>query len=56
MIGTQMMLRIATTTPTLSAPSQLSQPSENSRFWSRVSRLPPGRKRRQCFLRICKPP
>ena len=30
--GTQMRLRIATTTPMLSAPSQLSQPSANSRF------------------------
>ena len=33
--GTQTRLRIATTTPTLSAPSQLSQPSTNSRFCSR---------------------
>ena len=30
--GTQMIFRIATTTPMLSAPSQLSQPSANSRF------------------------
>ena len=48
--GTQTIFRIATTTPMLSAPSQFSQPSTNSRFCSRVSRLAPGRKRRQCFL------
>ena len=33
--GTQIRLRIATTTPIASAPSQLSQPSANSRFCSR---------------------
>ena len=42
--GTQSRLRIATTTPSDSAPSQLSQPSAYSRFWSRVS---PGRARQQ---------
>ncbi len=56
MTGTQMMLSMATTTPRLSAPSQLSQPKANSRFWSRVRRLLPGRKRRQCFFRIWNPP
>jgi hypothetical protein len=55
-IGTQIRLRIATTTPRLSAPSQFSQPSENSRRWSGDSRLAPGRKRRQCFLTIWRPP
>jgi len=54
--GTQMIFNMATTTPRLSAPSQLSQPSPNSRFWSPVSRLAPGRKRRQCFFRIWNPP
>ena len=47
--GTQTMLRIATTTPTLSAPSQLSQPKANSRFCSRVRARRPGKKLRQCF-------
>ena len=55
-IGTQIKLRIATTTPRLSAPNQFSQPSENSRRWSGVSRLAPGMNRRQCFLTIWKPP
>ena len=40
--GTQIRLSSATTTPTLSAPSQFSQPSANSRFCSRVSRLRAG--------------
>ena len=48
--GTHTRLSSATTTPMLSAPSQLSQPRANSRFCSRVSRLAPGSKRRQCFL------
>ena len=51
-IGTQSKSRIATTTPRLSAPSQFSHPSENSRRWSGVSRLAPGRNFRQCFLTI----
>ena len=54
--GTQIRLRIATATPIDSAPSQLSQPSANSRFWSRVSRRDPGISSRQCFFRIWKPP
>ena len=37
--GTQARLRIATSTPIASAPSQLSQPKQNSRFCGRV-RLP----------------
>ena len=54
--GTQTRLKIATSTPTLSAPSQLIQPNANSRFWSGVSRLAPGRNARQCLRTIWKPP
>jgi hypothetical protein len=54
--GTQTRLSSAAATAMISAPNQLSQPKANSRFWSRSSRLVPGRNWRQCFFTICTAP
>ena len=54
--GTLMRFMIAMATPSVSAPSQLTQPVANSRFCSPLSALPPGSSRCQCFLMICRPP
>ena len=46
----------AAPTAMVSATNQLSQPNRNSRFWSWLSRLVPGRNLRQCFRTICTEP